>query len=114
MAHPVPPISIGSPVATGSEEIGPPDFAGAGTSPVAAGPELVPAYDNFKFGSDHFSNVRSHLASAGAGLSDAVYATRRRMSYLAKERPLHLIAAVATAFLLAGAALRVWRSSRYE
>jgi hypothetical protein len=38
----------------------------------------------------------------------------RRVRYFANERPLHLLAGIAAVSLLAGAALRVWRSSRYE
>ena len=43
-------------------------------------------------------------------VSDLLELSRRRFRYMAQERPMHIVAGVAIASLLAGAALRIWRS----
>lgn len=43
-------------------------------------------------------------------VSDLLERSRRRFRYMAQERPMQIVAGVAIASLLAGAALRIWRS----
>lgn len=43
-------------------------------------------------------------------VSDMLERSRRRFRYMAQERPMQIVAGVAVASLLAGAALRIWRS----
>lgn len=50
--------------------------------------------------------------SVERSFSVALVRARSRLRYLKTERPLELVAAVAAAAFLAGAALRIWRSSR--
>lgn len=42
--------------------------------------------------------------------SDMLERSRRRFRYMAQERPMQIVIGVAIASLLAGAALRIWRS----
>jgi hypothetical protein len=58
--------------------------------------------------------VQQQLMTAGERCSVAISRLRRQISYLANERPLELIAAVAAISLLTGVALRIWRSNSYE
>lgn len=43
-------------------------------------------------------------------MSDLLDRSRRRFRYMAEERPMQIVVGVAIASLLAGAALRIWRS----
>lgn len=43
-------------------------------------------------------------------VSDLLDRSRRRFRYMAQERPMQIVVGVAVASLLAGAALRIWRS----
>jgi len=52
---------------------------------------------------DYYSRIQS-------AMSDMIERSRRRFRYLAQERPMQIVAGVAVASLLAGAALRIWRS----
>ncbi len=44
-------------------------------------------------------------------VSDMLERSRRRFRYMAQERPVQIVIGVAVASLLAGAALRIWRSN---
>ena len=49
-------------------------------------------------------------ADAEGGRTQLVSRIRRKMTYLRRERPLHIVAAVALTGFLLGAALRLWRN----
>jgi len=49
-------------------------------------------------------------AGVERGTTRLISRTRKKMTYLRRERPLHIVAAVALTGLLLGAALRLWRS----
>jgi len=53
---------------------------------------------------DYFSRVQTIA-------SDLLERSRRRFRYMAQERPMQIVAGVAIASLLGGAALRIWRSN---
>ncbi|SRR6266404_4780592 len=58
--------------------------------------------------------IQQSFRTACGVVSNTISALSRRVRYLADERPLQLLAGVAAASFLVGAALRIWRSSRYE
>jgi hypothetical protein len=58
--------------------------------------------------------IQHSFRTACGVFSNAMSAVSRRVRYLADERPIQLLAGVAAASFLVGAALRIWRSSRYE
>jgi hypothetical protein len=58
--------------------------------------------------------IQQSFRTACGVLSNTFSALSRRVRYLADERPIQLLAGVAAASFLVGAALRIWRSSRYE
>jgi hypothetical protein len=58
--------------------------------------------------------IQHSFRSACSVFSNSISTLSRRLRYFADERPLHLLAGIAAASFLAGAALRVWRSNRYE
>ena len=57
------------------------------------------------------SGVVRLSAQAQRGFSVVLLDVRNRFRYLRNERPLHLVAGIAAAAFLAGAALRIWKSS---
>ena len=52
---------------------------------------------------------RSWVGAEG-GRTELVSRIRRKMTYLRRERPLHIVGAVALTGFLLGAALRLWRN----
>jgi hypothetical protein len=61
-----------------------------------------------------YRGVIQSFRSACGVFSNTMSALSRRVRYFADERPVQLLAGVAAASFLVGAALRIWRSSRYE
>lgn len=56
------------------------------------------------------AEVEHYYSRIERALSDVVEGSRRRFRYLAQARPMQIVIGVAIASLLAGAALRIWRS----
>lgn len=52
---------------------------------------------------DYYSRIQT-------AVSGMLEASRRRFRYMVEERPMQIVAGVAIASLLAGVALRIWRS----
>lgn len=52
---------------------------------------------------DYYTRVQT-------AISEMLERSRRRFRYMAQERPVQIVAGVAIASLLVGAALRIWRS----
>ena len=57
------------------------------------------------------STISESYRSTQRAVSQAFHRGKRNAQYLMRERPLHVIAGVAVAAFLTGAALRVWRSN---
>lgn len=78
---------------------GSPEISGSNTE--TAGPEFS---ERLSTGvQDYYSRIQS-------AMSDMIERSHRRFRYMAQERPMQIVAGVAIASLLAGAALRIWRS----
>ncbi|MBV9342025.1 MAG: hypothetical protein JO159_14205 [Acidobacteria bacterium] len=65
---------------------------------------------------ERLTSARSGLlrlsSRAQQGFSVVLLEARSRFRYLKNERPLELVAGIAAAAFLAGAALRIWKSSQ--
>ncbi len=86
---------------TASEPLaGSPEISGSNTESV------VP-----KFSERVSDEVQDYYTRIQAAMSDMLERSRRRFRYMAQERPMQIVIGVAIASLLAGAALRIWRSN---
>jgi hypothetical protein len=56
------------------------------------------------------AGVQDYYDRVQRALSDVVGRSRRRFRHMAQEQPMQIVIGVAIASLLAGAALRIWRS----
>jgi hypothetical protein len=56
------------------------------------------------------AGFQDYYGRVQTAVSDMMERSRRRFRYMAQERPMQIVIGVAIASLLAGAALRIWRS----
>ena len=56
------------------------------------------------------TGVQDYYGRIQTAMSDMIERSRSRFRYMAQERPMQIVAGVAIASLLVGAALRIWRS----
>jgi hypothetical protein len=76
---------------------GSPDMSGSHTETAEFSERLSAGFQ------DYYGRIQT-------AASDMVERSQRRFRYMAQERPMQIVIGVAIASLLAGAALRIWRS----
>ena len=59
----------------------------------------------------YFEKIQRGYEEAQRAASRTLSRTNRKFRYMAEERPMQIVMAVAIASLLTGAALRIWRSN---
>lgn len=81
----------------------------------AVDPRVAPPYESTSklrtLADDWYRQARLGLGEARRWVSGVTSRSRRNLRYLAEERPVQVVIGVAAACFLAGAALRIWRSS---
>jgi len=86
---------------------GSPDITGSNTRP--KGDDLK---ESLRSGMNHyFEEIQRGCEEVQRAASRALSRANRKFRYMAEERPMQIVMAVAIASLLTGTALRIWRSN---
>ena len=79
--------------------------------PLPDPPEITGSHiETVEFSERLDAGVQDYYSRIQRALSAMAERSRRRFQYMTQERPMQIVIGVAVASLLAGAALRIWRS----
>lgn len=79
--------------------------------PLPGSPEISDSNTETEFSERVSAGFQDYYSRFQTAVTDMLERSRRRFRYMAEERPVHIVIGVAIASLLAGAALRIWRSN---